>query len=260
MTQLRQRLDTDGYLFFRGFFDAGQVLAAREQVVHWLSSEKLLDERQPLSAARAAPHADILCAPENGHFPLVRDLLHSHPLLHLYERLLGGPVRVYDHIWMRLVSPGNVTGPHLDVVYAGRGTRQLYTSWVPIGDVPIEHGGLMILEGSSRRRDLWEKYARMDIDKEGNWRKLRFRHGRFFRGGDYSRNPRQVSRQSGLRWLTTDYRAGDLVVLTCETMHGSLDNVSDVIRICADTRYQLASEPADERWIGESPPGHSLAE
>jgi hypothetical protein len=100
----------------------------------------------------------------------------------------------------------------------------------------------------------------MDIDRDRNWRKVRFRHRKLFRGGDYSRNPRAVQRQFGLRWLTTDYRAGDLVVLTAHTLHGSLDNVSDVIRISADTRYQLVCEPIDERWIGEEPVGHSLAE
>jgi hypothetical protein len=40
------------------------------------------------------------------------------------------------------------------------------------------------------------------------------------------------------------------------TVHTSLDNHSDRIRISSDTRYQLASEPVDERWVGEQPPGH----
>lgn len=33
-------------------------------------------------------------------------------------------------------------------------------------------------------------------------------------------------------------------------VHGSLDNQTSAYRMFTDTRYQLASEPIDERWIG----------
>ena len=34
------------------------------------------------------------------------------------------------------------------------------------------------------------------------------------------------------------------------TVHASLDNQTEAYRISTDTRYQLAAEPIDERWIG----------
>jgi hypothetical protein len=43
------------------------------------------------------------------------------------------------------------------------------------------------------------------------------------------------------------------------TVHASIDNQSDRYRISTDSRYQPASLPADERWIGEKPPGHGMA-
>jgi hypothetical protein len=45
------------------------------------------------------------------------------------------------------------------------------------------------------------------------------------------------------------------------TLHCSLDNQSPVnrIRLSSDSRYQLASEPADERWIGADPIAHGPA-
>ena len=44
------------------------------------------------------------------------------------------------------------------------------------------------------------------------------------------------------------------------TLHCSLDNRSpeNRIRLSTDTRYQLASEPADERWIGDEPFGNGM--
>ena len=63
----------------------------------------------------------------------------------------------------------------------------------------------------------------------------------------------------GGRWLTTDYRAGDVLIFTIFMVHCSLDNNTDRIRITSDTRYQLAAEPVDERWIGENPIAHGPA-
>jgi hypothetical protein len=49
---------------------------------------------------------------------------------------------------------------------------------------------------------------------------------------------------------------GDLLTFSVYTVHGSLDNQSNEIRLSSDSRYQLADEPMDERWVGENPPGH----
>ena len=260
MSLLRQRMAEDGYLFFRNFLDRQWVVDTRQQVLEWLAREGLLDKRYPVMEAVAAPHTNTAVTPEDRRFPAVRQLTHSGRMVEFYTEFLRGEVRAYDYIWMRLMSPGSVTGPHCDIVYMGRGTKNLYTSWTPLGDVPLDHGALIVLEKSHLLEDLKVTYGRMDIDKDRNWRKVRFRHWKLFRGGDYSRNPRGVQKQFGLRWLTTDFRAGDVVIFTAYTMHGSLDNISNRIRISADTRYQLASEPVDERWIGEHPIAHSQAE
>jgi hypothetical protein len=44
-----------------------------------------------------------------------------------------------------------------------------------------------------------------------------------------------------------------------DLVHGGLDNRSHRLRLSSDSRYQLASEPIDERWVGENPPGHGSA-
>jgi hypothetical protein len=255
--RLRERLEEDGYLYLRGFFDGYEILEARRQVVEFLDARGLVDRSKPLMECGAASTGKIPVESEDGRFPAVRRVLHGERMLGLYRMLLGGEVRHYDHIWMRLMNPGQATGPHCDIVYMGRGTANLYTSWVPLGDVPAAHGALLILEGSHRLAHKIQRYLRMDIDEGRNWTRPRFRHGKLFRGGDYSRNPRGVQRQFGRRWLTTDYSAGDLMLFHAQTMHGSLDNVSRTLRLSADTRFQLASEPADERWVGPRASGHT---
>ena len=61
---------------------------------------------------------------------------------------------------------------------------------------------------------------------------------------------------AGLRWLTGDYRAGDLLTFSMHTAHLGLDNNANRIRLSCDIRYQPASEPADPRWIGADPSAH----
>jgi hypothetical protein len=43
------------------------------------------------------------------------------------------------------------------------------------------------------------------------------------------------------------------------TVHASVDNQLGQFRLSTDSRYQPASKPADERWVGPNPVGHGLA-
>ena len=53
-----------------------------------------------------------------------------------------------------------------------------------------------------------------------------------------------------------DFHAGDVLLFGMYMMHASTDNHSRGFRLSSDTRYQLDSEPVDERWVGKNPPGH----
>ena len=84
--------------------------------------------------------------------------------------------------------------------------------------------------------------------------------GKWSFSGTLSHNPPQVRHKFGGRWLTTEYQAGDFLTFGMFLVHASLDNrTPNRLRISSDSRYQRASEPIDERWIGANPPGHSVA-
>lgn len=263
---LRERISEDGYLYLPGLLDRDQVLAARQFVVDRLAELGHLDENHPRLAAVSKPGGPSFMAKPLTHGNrALQAVLYGGAMLEFYECLLGGPVRHYDYTWFRSI-PGRMNGtyPHCDIVYMGRGTHNLYTSWTPIGDVSLELGGLMILENSHRQEDKLRQYLQRDVDTycsnypdaaeiesgEKTWQDW---------DGRLSSNPVSLREKLGGRWLTTEYKMGDVLVFSSATVHASLDNHSDRYRLSADSRYQLASEPVDERWIGENPIAHGPA-
>jgi ectoine hydroxylase-related dioxygenase (phytanoyl-CoA dioxygenase family) len=262
---LRGRMEEDGYLFLRGFLHRPDVMAARRSIVDRMAEKKgfLKPGSGPMDAL---PGDSFSCfIPEMARKnPALDHLLYSGPIMEFYREFFGEAVRHFDFTWLRAMPKGNGTSPHCDMVYMGRGTRQkLLTAWVPLGDAPLHVGGLMILEGSHQKHELLRPYLERDVDTYCT----NGRHAEEIEsgkkgwewGGHLSNNPVSLRQKLGGRWLTTDYEIGDFLTFSMYTVHASVDNKSDRIRISSDSRYQPASLPADERWIGENPIGHGMA-
>lgn len=256
--ELRRRMETDGYLYIPGFFPRSDVLQVRKSLLEKLAEDGVLDERFPVmegisSGSPTYFRSDIANSNEE-----LRSFVYSPLILDFYSALLGGPAAHYDYTWLRTVSPGQFTSPHCDIVYMGRGTSNLFTAWIPYGDVTPEIGGLMVLEGSHRDRERLGDYTKMDVDTaclNANGQSELNAAG-FHGFGVLTFDPNEIAERLDRRWLTANFQMGDLLTFSVFTIHASLDNQSNRLRLSSDTRYQLASEPMDERWIGENPPAH----
>ena len=277
--ELRQRMAADGYLFVPGYLDRDQVIEARLDLLQQLADNGTLDPAYPVSEGILKPSVSINFSPElAANNPSLEKVLYSGLLMRFFEHFLGGEVAHFDHTWFRTKGPGTTTAtnPHCDIVYMGRGTHDLYTAWVPYSDIPLEMGGLMVLENSHLSDELRDTYGRRDVDAycendpEAALTVERLRsEGREPTaeeravisktwGGHYSRYAIATREELGGRWLTAEYRMGDLLVFCMNLMHSSSDNQTDRVRLSSDSRYQLASEPQDTRWIGEDPPKHGI--
>jgi hypothetical protein len=258
---LRERMDEKGYLFLPGFLGRERVMKARATLCNRLAEVGLLAPgTDPLDAIPnpnnkngfAGGRLDALFKDPTA----IEDVLYRGPMMRFFRDFLDEEVRHYDFTWMRQVPPGPATSIHSDVVYMGRGTHKLYTAWTPMGDNNFNLGGLLVLEGSHKHDGLAKQYWKMDVDaycsntddKRDGWQKG---NGGWLKGeGD------QLRRSLGGRWVTGDYRMGDLVIFNVYTVHGGTDNHSNVLRLSTDTRYQRASEAVDDRWVGEKPAAH----
>jgi ectoine hydroxylase-related dioxygenase (phytanoyl-CoA dioxygenase family) len=116
-----------------------------------------------------------------------------------------------------------------------------------------------VLENSHTNARLQQTYGQRDVDSYCENRAFDKALTSNGYNGFLSPDSNKVRRQLGERWLVAEYEPGDAVVFCMDLVHGGLDNRSNRLRLSSDSRYQLASEPVDERWIGENPPGHGSA-
>ena len=263
VAELRARMATDGYLYLPGFFDREEVREVRRRICDVLAEEGLLDPTHPRERAVAASGADVAFRPDIVKDGAPREALerviYGDRAMAFYSAFLGGEATHFDYTWLRVIAPGKGTYPHCDVVFMGRGTKDLYTAWVPLGDVPLEVGGLVVAEGSHLDEATRQGYGTMDVDTvcENKGGRKPLQEAGLSGGGELGTDIRAIREGLGGRLLTArEYRMGDLLTFSVYTVHGSLDNGSDTIRMSSDSRYQLASEPMDERWTGTNPKGH----
>ena len=125
--------------------------------------------------------------------------------------------------------------PHCDIVYMGRGTKNLYTAWIPYGDVPSYMGGLMLLENSHKLHHLKAGYGSTDVDlycenkddaqtiverarAEGRNLTNQERSAvKWNSTGSYSSNAIATRKELGGRWLVSEYEMGDLLIFSMYT-------------------------------------------
>lgn len=246
---LKRRLQADGYLLIRNFHSRELILEARKQFLHKLKSMGRLRtgtnmEEGIVGEDNRGAFWGNGASELKEDFPGFLDVVNHRNVMDLFQTLLDGPVLTYDYKWPRAIQKGGNTGAHYDVVYMGKGTKQVYTMWMPFGDIPYRMGPLALLLGSQHFEKVKQTYGRMDVDKDN------------VATGWISTDPIELVDQFGGQWATTEFQAGDIIIFGMFMMHASLNNLSDRYRISSDTRYQLASEPVDERWVGKKPKGH----
>ncbi len=165
---LRKRLRTDGYLFFRDILPEERVLDVRRQILEiceqagWLRpGARLIDglsDRAPIMETDeeyAAVYARVQ-ALEAFH-----DLKLNRKIIDIMEALFEEEVFPFPQTIGRIAFPrdnARGTPAHQDWVFVG-GSTETISCWVPLGDVPLEVGGLKVLEGSHKSGFLTPKPA-----------------------------------------------------------------------------------------------------
>jgi hypothetical protein len=228
---LRKRLDEDSYLYFEGVLDAEKVLDLRRSILQVLADHgwirgalSLMDGKaicRPLheGIAEYAPVYDAVQRLEPFH-----TFAHDRDLLAVMRQVLGDtafphPLKICRLSFPECYEP--TTPPHQDYPN-NQGSTALTAAWIPAGDCPKDLGGLAVLRGS-------HQFGVLPLT------------GHMGPGQRQAQVPREML--ENLRWVTTDFHAGDVVLFPALTVHASLHNITEFdMRISVDYRYQLEGQ------------------
>lgn len=228
--ELQRRLGRDGYLLFRNVLDRNKLLDLRAQITSILAELKWIAGGAEQHRARVIGLA--YREGEDAYFKaldrlvMLEDLYalaHDENLTQILKNVIGESVFPHPLSITRLVFPGHpeiTTPPHQDY-RNNQGTPNLTASWIPLGDCNREDGGLAVLEGSHRCGLLPIQYHL----------------------GPGNRTAKLPPAVSALRWVSTDFKLGDVLLFPALTVHSALHNTDpDNMRLSVDFRHQLEGE------------------
>jgi ectoine hydroxylase-related dioxygenase (phytanoyl-CoA dioxygenase family) len=242
---LRARYAADGYLLLRGVLERERVLELREAyfarfdpallAAGTSARDGVFSGTLPAGGAEYGtaghPAYDLVRSPEFDAF--TRD-----PALAAAARdVLGGPAELVPRRIVRHFHRGvaRASRAHVDHDYMTGPPEQVVTAWIPVGDCPIECGGLVYLSGSHRTGTAALDELREHTDRPHDRRPI-------------SNDLGLTAERLGGRWLWTDFRAGDVVLHSPLIVHASLDDHSDVMRLSVDVRFRRSETTPDTRW------------
>ncbi|MEM7331691.1 MAG: phytanoyl-CoA dioxygenase family protein [Chloroflexota bacterium] len=251
MPALHERMQEDGYLLLRGLIAREKVLKARQTVLEHMEAKNALVPDTPVlqgvmpNGGKSVP---MMGRKGIAQHPDVLNVLESEELTDFYDRYFNEPSTTYNYKWLRGVGNEEYTGAHFDFVYMGRGSKNLHTTWVPFGDVPVNQGTLAMCVGSNHLESfapIRGTYGRMDVDRD-------------LIEGWFTKDPMEIVEKFGGQWVTSEFYAGDVILFGMHTMHASTTNLTDRFRLSCDVRFQPLSDDMDDRWKPKGE-GHTAA-
>jgi hypothetical protein len=156
---LWRRLCKGGYLYLSNHLDPGVVNSFREYYFTKLAETGLVRVGTEPSLGVGAPGEVDRASLRRILFDEIvpgaaYEGLTAHPdIKDWFAWLLDDDVHLHKRKIIRHIRPGEAgigtaTQAHYDLVYLREGSEHVLSMWIPLGDTPIEMGGLAYLEGS----------------------------------------------------------------------------------------------------------------
>ena len=239
--ELQNRLSQEGYLFFKQLQDRNKLLELRKEImtiiknIGWLSQST-----DPLNGI-----ADISAQCTEGDneytdgYKEIYKLESFHRSAHwnevtdLIQKILGKPIMPQPQTVIRIWFPQytvHTTPSHQDFVHF-QGSYKNLSCWTPIGDCPIELGGLAVIPGSHNVKKVLDHHFSLGAGELGI---------------DQKKDLIGMNQD----WYSTNYEIGDTLIFTALTLHKALPNyTNNKLRLSMDNRYQTVGSPIAEHML-----------
>lgn len=239
-TELRRRMADEGYLFFRQLQNPDRMRQLRREMMATIQRVGwLVADTDPMDGI-----ADVSKQCTEGHkeysagYGEVYKMEAFHRSAHwpevtaMVEKIVGRPIMPHPQKIARIWFPKyteHTTPTHQDFVHF-QGNFETYTCWAPVGDCPIELGGLAVIPSSHKVQRVLEHHFSLGA-------------GSLVVHTDEHPEVDPV-------WHSTDYEAGDTLIFPALTIHKALPNYTeDKLRLSLDNRYQAVGDPIAEHML-----------
>jgi ectoine hydroxylase-related dioxygenase (phytanoyl-CoA dioxygenase family) len=251
---LRDALREHGYIWLKGFLYRAEVLAFRSYAFAHLADAGFVADPIRGTASNDLGQKDLA---NKLLMELVRSAAFESfcvqpTLWRFMDEFLGGLSYLHKRKLLRYTLPHSpqVTPAHYDLVYLRGGTDRIVTTWIPIGDIPAEMGGLVYLEGSHALGTKMEAEFRIVNAELPPEERISAYNKNMSEGGYIGKDLPDMAEKFDARWLIADYEAGDIVLHSPYMIHASTMNedAQNRIRLSTDIRYQNVRDEIDVRW------------
>jgi ectoine hydroxylase-related dioxygenase (phytanoyl-CoA dioxygenase family) len=254
---IRRLYEANGYVWLKGFLPRNEVIEFRGWVFAHLAKTGLIEQGTDVrygiaSAAELENRAADRCLMSLVRSTAYEGFCAQPRIAHFMDEFLSGISYLHKRKIMRFVRPGTatVTPAHYDLVYLRGGTSRVVTTWIPIGDTPLEMGGLVYLEGShaiglKMEREFSERNKHLSPEEQ-----VSAYNRNMTEGGWVSKDLPEMAERFNTRWLTANYEAGDIMLHSPFMIHASTTNQDKGrrLRLSTDIRYQNVDDEIDVRW------------
>jgi hypothetical protein len=254
---IRTLFAEQGYVWLKGALPRRDVVDFRGWVFSHLADTGLLQPGSDPALGIAAASAFDRKLADRRLMALVRSTAYegfcAQPTMsRLMDAFVGGLSYLHMRKIMRFTQPGTsvATPAHYDLVYLRGGTSRIVTAWIPIGDVSVDMGGLVYLQGSHAiGLDMEERFNRDNAGLSPEERISAYNKN-MSEGGWVTKDLPDMAERFDTRWLIADFEAGDVVLHSPYMIHASTTNQSAEgrIRLSTDIRYQNVDDEIDARW------------
>ncbi|CAN5656092.1 hypothetical protein BH10CHL1_BH10CHL1_26520 [soil metagenome] len=242
--ELRRRIADEGYLFFKRLQNPDKLRSLRREMLTVMQQGGwLVAGTDPVdgiaNVAAQCTEGDLSYTDvyhEVYKLEAFHRSAHEPEIMQMVEKIMGRPIMPHPQKIARLWFPKyteHTTPIHQDFVHF-QGNFENLTCWAPVGDCPIELGGLAVLPGSHKVNHVLDHHFSLGagglcVDTEAE---------------------AKAHQELDVAWHTTNYEIGDTLIFPALTIHKALPNYTeDKLRVSLDNRYQAVGDPISDHML-----------